>query len=940
MSNRTQEEGRSYYTEHTYDYTPSGNLFRDANNWQRGLLWATRVCDPTYDRICDLPPVAKNPIIAIYSYAPNLQLNRQVLSDFGGSCNWEVYGDILNYNPETTYSQVVINDGLDEVRVDIEADGTFYYVAEPPMSDDLNGTITVRADCSCMHPITRDWMPSNTSETEVDFIIKALVPQITNMTPQNDTQFIEGMTLTFTGELSWSTDNEFKEFTTTYNSVDVTPSISFIEPGKATYTVEIESDRIVLGANTIDFHLAVWNPDNGGEDSKAESDLSHSFTMFQATGGIAYELSYPRATQVNVDSRVIFGMIGSVSNGMGTTYPLTVADVAEVRVILNDGTQVPNVLGPDKNKNTGFCIQMSGYYFSYGENPIKLEADVRVPGTNGIVTFTNNWGILIGLTEKPNSFTFAISPQVVWLDGNPEPVPSEIVITGDLQDLQYANYDNQKVSVNLTTSDGTSETFQADVDQWWPASFRLSIPASKFPTDTFNSVVTMTLEASTSNPIIPATTVTSEIPFFKTVPAFDVTSFETGDRTDIWNMEEFNPQTEFDVDGNIIFKIDGYVPTKRALVESEFYIERANGWDWDPVAFVERMDVHNPEVMSQAAEMSIITPAYHKDDSEIPFDGGTYRLKAQTRAVLGNDGNESPEPAQRSDWTVSGPLQYDIFDDATFKTNTTIAIDWTKLFAAITPDTDDRQVGPPAISGDTFRPGEFQVMVDMQITKVDVDSDIRVLGMQLCEDTPTGINLLGGDSLVSTNGDTIAPRFGIQFFSHEAGKEIKPFTTAKWVVPSTTLKFCILLSDNTDPGNVKYFYKYITTPIPVTNYPGPVEFSSSTGEPIRITMGDTNAIVIDTKYTENPNLDFDSIVKVTATDSALRVHDITDGSWIDKSNQQISIYAPDLVPDIYELYFELNFFNYVDGQTTYDCDHNGGRICKNPGPITMIVEAQ
>lgn len=61
MSERTQEQGRSYYTEHDYAFTPSaaaaGNMYRENIEWERGLLTATRVGDPTMD------PVAKAAIL-------------------------------------------------------------------------------------------------------------------------------------------------------------------------------------------------------------------------------------------------------------------------------------------------------------------------------------------------------------------------------------------------------------------------------------------------------------------------------------------------------------------------------------------------------------------------------------------------------------------------------------------------------------------------------------------------------------------------------------------------------------------------------------------------------------------------------------------------------------------------------------------------------------
>lgn len=45
MSDRTQEDGRSYYTEREYKYTPSShtgmNDIRMDKEWQNKLLWAT-----------------------------------------------------------------------------------------------------------------------------------------------------------------------------------------------------------------------------------------------------------------------------------------------------------------------------------------------------------------------------------------------------------------------------------------------------------------------------------------------------------------------------------------------------------------------------------------------------------------------------------------------------------------------------------------------------------------------------------------------------------------------------------------------------------------------------------------------------------------------------------------------------------------------------------
>lgn len=52
MPNRTQQEGRTPYTEHDFVFDPRWNvdLMERMNNvWLRMLLWETRRFDPTFD---------------------------------------------------------------------------------------------------------------------------------------------------------------------------------------------------------------------------------------------------------------------------------------------------------------------------------------------------------------------------------------------------------------------------------------------------------------------------------------------------------------------------------------------------------------------------------------------------------------------------------------------------------------------------------------------------------------------------------------------------------------------------------------------------------------------------------------------------------------------------------------------------------------------------
>lgn len=51
MSDNTQEQGRSYYTERDFAFTPEvgANAAKVNLAWERGLLAATRVGDVTFD---------------------------------------------------------------------------------------------------------------------------------------------------------------------------------------------------------------------------------------------------------------------------------------------------------------------------------------------------------------------------------------------------------------------------------------------------------------------------------------------------------------------------------------------------------------------------------------------------------------------------------------------------------------------------------------------------------------------------------------------------------------------------------------------------------------------------------------------------------------------------------------------------------------------------
>lgn len=61
MSANTQKQGRSFYTERDFAFTPSatatGDMYRTGYEWERGLVRATRVGDVTLD------PVAKAAVL-------------------------------------------------------------------------------------------------------------------------------------------------------------------------------------------------------------------------------------------------------------------------------------------------------------------------------------------------------------------------------------------------------------------------------------------------------------------------------------------------------------------------------------------------------------------------------------------------------------------------------------------------------------------------------------------------------------------------------------------------------------------------------------------------------------------------------------------------------------------------------------------------------------
>lgn len=52
-SERTQQDGRTFYTEHDFAFTPSafsaGDMYRENIEWLKHLTYALRVGDVTYD---------------------------------------------------------------------------------------------------------------------------------------------------------------------------------------------------------------------------------------------------------------------------------------------------------------------------------------------------------------------------------------------------------------------------------------------------------------------------------------------------------------------------------------------------------------------------------------------------------------------------------------------------------------------------------------------------------------------------------------------------------------------------------------------------------------------------------------------------------------------------------------------------------------------------
>ena len=70
---------------------------------ERGLLWATRVGDPTYDPMRSAPPFEKVEL-ALKELDP-------FPATYNNSASWRIEGYIENFDPDKVYTPVVVDAG-------------------------------------------------------------------------------------------------------------------------------------------------------------------------------------------------------------------------------------------------------------------------------------------------------------------------------------------------------------------------------------------------------------------------------------------------------------------------------------------------------------------------------------------------------------------------------------------------------------------------------------------------------------------------------------------------------------------------------------------------------------------------------------------------------------------------------------------------------------
>ena len=166
MPDRTQEEGRTPYTEHNFNYTPSVRIddrYRTDIDWQRKLLWAIREGDPTFDieaRSGVKPPAA--PII-------QLTTGTAQRTPYGSNKPWQLSGEVTNFVPTAVYSAVTLTMGdRGDAEVTLNPDGTFTFeTTGAPFANNLLEDIPVAATVTAT--IGKHTVASEPAQTTVPF---------------------------------------------------------------------------------------------------------------------------------------------------------------------------------------------------------------------------------------------------------------------------------------------------------------------------------------------------------------------------------------------------------------------------------------------------------------------------------------------------------------------------------------------------------------------------------------------------------------------------------------------------------------------------------------------------------------------------------------------------------------------------------------------------
>lgn len=311
MSENTQLDGRTPFTERDFAFTPSAfadDEHRTDLEWQTKLLWVIREGDPTFDVEARMPqPDLPAPIITLLS-GPTQRVA------YGGAYAWTVNGSVTNYDEKVTYApvQLTIIDGGD-VTADVDADGNFSYQAVSPYKDNL----LVKPQLTAVVEATLGKKTAVSNEAAVavdlDFYVSQPVLSGGSAAPDTVETGVADEKVTVTFSMFNNGPGKYQDAYLEITAPDGTKKNLSITEVPENYTIEVANSEFVQGENKIALYA---RSQYNGEMSNYSAKVINSVTG--KTRPAAPTVTVQPNDDVTTDDAT-FTVNGTVGAVVGTT---------------------------------------------------------------------------------------------------------------------------------------------------------------------------------------------------------------------------------------------------------------------------------------------------------------------------------------------------------------------------------------------------------------------------------------------------------------------------------------------------------------------------------------------------------------------------------------------------------------------------------------------